>query len=256
MAPEGSNVVPNENDLLKDPAVLAALLARFEIVDLSHTLETGIPAYPTHARFGQVLVEDYELGDVARHYQITLDEHNGTHMDAPLHFIPDGPAHYGIDEVPLERLSGRAATVVAPPDLPPTGLLSAAHIRSWEEEHGSIEPRDRVLLSYGWEKLWATGREGRRFVAGWPGLSGEAAEYLVGKGVSLVGCDTLAVDASTAAENPAHHALLGDEVYIVENLKNLRSLPPFCFVMTYPLKMKGGSGSPVRAVALIPREES
>ena len=240
-------------DRLTAPSALATLLTGFEMVDLSHTLQVGIPTYPTHARFGQVLVEDYDLGDAARHYQVTMDEHNGTHMDAPLHFIPDGPAHYGVDEVPLERLSGRAATIAAPPDLPPTGLLGSAYIRGWEEENGPLMPGDRVLLSYGWEKLWTTGREGRRFVAEWPGLSGEAAEYLVSRGVSVVGCDTLAVDASTTTENPAHYALLGSEVYIIENLKNLTSLPPFCFVMAFPLKMKGGSGSPVRAVALVPR---
>ena len=101
-------------------------------------------------------------------------------------------------------------------------------------------------------RRWTTGPEGRRFLEDWPGLSGEAAEYLVGKGVSLVGCDTLAIDATVSTENPAHYALLGNEVYIVENLKNLDRLPPFCLFLALPLKIKGGSGSPVRAVALVP----
>jgi kynurenine formamidase len=92
---------------------------------------------------------------------------------------------------------------------------------------------------------------GRRFLEDWPGLSGEAAKYLVGKGVSLVGCDTLAIDAAVSTENPAHYALLGSEVYIVENLKNLDRLPPFCLFLALPLKIRGGSGSPVRAVALV-----
>lgn len=71
--------------------------------------------------------------------------------------------------------------------------------------------------------------------------------------MSLVGCDTLAVDAIGSEENPAHYALLGNEVYIVENLGNLDRLPPFCGFVAFPLKIKGGSGSPVRAVALVPR---
>ncbi|MBX6764270.1 MAG: cyclase family protein, partial [Rubrobacteraceae bacterium] len=54
-------------------------------------------------------------------------------------------------------------------------------------------------------------------------------------------------------EFPAHHTLLGNEVYIVENLANLRSLPPFCMFMAFPLKIRGGSGSPVRALALVPK---
>jgi len=224
----------------------------YEWVDLSHTLEENIPAYPTHARFGKTLYESYEYGDAALHYGLTMSEHTGTHMDAPLHFISEGPAHYGTDEIPLDRLAGRAATIEAT-DLGAGGLLGVMRIEVWEEEHGPIEAGDRVLIRYGWGLRWATGQEGRRFLEDWPGLSGEAAEYLVGKGVSLVGCDTLAIDATVSTENPAHYTLLGAEVYIVENLKNLERLPPFCLFLALPLKIEGGSGSPVRAVALVPR---
>jgi kynurenine formamidase len=171
-------------------------------------------------------------------------------MDAPLHFISEGPAHYGTDEIPLDCLAGRAATIEAT-DLGAGGLLGVGRIEAWEEEHGPIEAGDRVLIRYGWDRRWTTGPERRHFLEDWPGLSGEAAKYLVGKGVSLVGCDTLAVDATVSTENPAHYALLGSEVYIVENLKNLDRLPPFCFFLALPLKIKGGSGSPVRAVALV-----
>jgi kynurenine formamidase len=241
--------VLNEKDLL----ALTEQLRSSQWVDLSYTLEEGIPAWPTHARFGHVLYESYELGDVSRHYGLTMSEHTGTHMDAPLHFIAKGPAHYGIDKVPLERLAGRAATITAP-ELPSGGLLTVAHIREWEEKHGQIEEGDRVLVRYGWDQRWGTGPEGTGFLEDWPGLSGGAAEYLVEQGVSLVGCDTVAVDAFGSEENPAHHTLLGNEVYIVENLKNLDKLPPFCFFMAFPLKVKDGSGSPVRAVALVPKE--
>jgi len=231
---------------------LAALLLDFEVVDLTHTLEAGIPVWPTHARFGHTLYESQELGDVATQFALTMGEHTGTHMDAPLHFISEGPGSYGIDEVPLDRLTGRAAVIEAP-DLPPVGLLTAEHVREWEGEHGPIRERDRVLIRYGWDARWGTGAEGTSFLEDWPGLGQDAAEYLVEKGVSLVGCDTLAVDAFGSEENPAHYVLLGNEVYIVENLKNLGTLPPFCLFMAFPLKVKGGSGSPVRAVALVSR---
>ena len=224
----------------------------YEWVDLSHTLEENIPAYPTHARFGKALYESYEYGDPARHYGLNMSEHTGTHMDAPLHFIPEGPAHYGTDEIPLDRLAGRAATIVAT-DLGVGDLMDVKHVEAWEAEHGAIEMGDKVLIRYGWDSRWTTGPEGRRFLEDWPGLSGEAAEYLVGKDVSLVGCDTLAIDATVSTQNPAHYALLGNEVYIVENLNNLDRLPPFCLFLALPLKIRGGSGSPVRAVALVPR---
>jgi kynurenine formamidase len=221
-------------------------------VDLSHALEAGIPAWPTHARFSSVLYESQALGDVATHHGLTMDEHTGTHMDAPLHFVSEGPAHYGTDKIPLERLAGRAATIEAT-DLAAGDLLGVDRIEAWEREHGPIEPGDRVLFRYGWDERWATGPAGRRFLGDWPGLSGGAAEYLVGRGTALVGCDTLAVDAAGSEENPAHHALLGNEVYVVENLNNLNRLPPFCLFVALPLKIRGGSGSPVRAVALVPR---
>jgi kynurenine formamidase len=237
-----------------DPTELAAHLLRCKVVDLSHTLEEGIPAWPTHARFGRTIYEDYALGNVARHYGTTMSEHTGTHMDAPLHFIQSGPAHYGSDQIPLDRLVGRAVTIETT-SLEAGGFLEVETLRAWEE-NGPIEAGDRVLFRYGSDTRWATGPEGRSFLEDWPVLSREVAGYLVEKGISLVGCDTIAVDAAGSRENPAHHILLGNEVYIVENLKNLDRLPPFSLFVALTLKIRDGSGSPVRAVALLPEVET
>jgi kynurenine formamidase len=240
--------VPDADDWL----ALAERLRGFRWVDLSHALEEDIPAWSTHARFGRTLYESYEYGDVARHSGLTLSEHTGTHLDAPLHFIRRGPAHYSVDDVPLDRLVCRAASIDAT-DLDPAGLLGVDRVRAWEAEHGRIEAGDGVLIRYGWDERWGTGPAGRRFLNDWPGLGGEAAKYLAERRVSLVGCDTVSVDAAVSGESPAHYALLGSEVYVVENLNNLDRLPPFCLFMAFPLKIRGGSGSPVRAVALAPR---
>jgi kynurenine formamidase len=221
-----------------------------EWVDLTHTLAEGIPAVPTHARYGHTLYESYEYGDPACHYRVTMGEHSGTHMDAPLHFVAEGDAHYDIASVPLDRLSGRAATVEVT-DLGPDDRLGVDHLEAWEDEHGDIEAGDRVLLRFGWDERWDTGASGRAFHEDWPGLSLEAAEYLTGKGVAMVGCDTFAIDAARAEGFPAHHELLGNETYIVENLANLAELPPFSLLFTFPLKIDDGSGSPIRAVALV-----
>jgi kynurenine formamidase len=238
---------PDADDLLS----LARRLRSFRWVDLSHALEENIPAWPTHARFGRTLYESYEYGDVARHSGLTLGEHTGTHLDAPLHFIGSGPAHYAVDDVPLDRLACRATTIDAT-DLGPDGLLGVDRVRAWEAEYGRIEAGDGVLIRYGWDERWRTGPAGRRFLEDWPGLGEEAAEYLAERHVSLVGCDTVSVDAAASGESPAHYALLGSEVYVVENLNNLDRLPPFCLFMAFPLKIGGGSGSPVRALALAP----
>lgn len=171
-------------------------------------------------------------------------------MDAPLHFIPEGEAHYDIASIPLERLIGRAATIEAT-DLGPDERLTVAHLEEWEDNHGDIEAGDRVLIRFGWDRYWDTGTAGRKFLDDWPGLSIEAAEYLTGKDVTMVGCDTLAIDAARSEEFSAHYELLGNETYILENLANLGTLPPFSTLFTFPLKIDEGSGSPIRAVAVI-----
>ncbi|WP_049983639.1 cyclase family protein [Halorubrum sp. BV1] len=221
-----------------------------EVVDLSQTLEEGIPAVPTHARYGHTLYESYERGDVACHYRLTLGEHTGTHIDAPLHFIPEGDAHYDIASVPLERLIGRAATIDVT-DIEENSTVSAERIAEWEENHGELEEGDRVLFQFGWDQRWDTGPDGDQYLADWPGLSEEAATYLTDAGVALVGCDTAAIDVAHDESFPAHYELLGNETYIVENLTNLADLPPFSLLVTLPLKIEDGSGSPIRAVAVV-----
>jgi len=227
-----------------------ASLADAEWVDLTHTLEEGIPSVPTHARYGHTLYQSYEYGDPACHYRVSMGEHTGTHMDAPLHFVAEGDAHYDIASVPLDRLVGRAVTIEAT-DLGPDDRITVDHVTAWEAEHGDIEADDRVLFRFGWDERWGTGESGQAFYEDWPGLSHEAAEYLTDRGVALVGTDAFAIDATRAEEFPAHHELLGSETYILENLANLAALPPVSLLFTFPLKIAEGSGSPIRAVALV-----
>ncbi|MFC6615972.1 cyclase family protein [Halopenitus salinus] len=227
-----------------------ATLTDAEWVDLTHTLEEDIPAVPTHARFGHTLYESYEWGDEACHYRITMGEHSGTHIDAPLHFIAEGDAHYDVASIPLECLVGRAATIDAT-DVEGGKTVTRERIETWEQEHGSLRNGDRVLFWFGWDRYWDTGETGQEYLDSWPGLSAKAAAYLTDIGIDLVGCDTAAVDASGNDEFPAHYELLGEETYIVENLTNLDQLPAFSALFTFPLKIDSGSGSPIRAVAMI-----
>jgi kynurenine formamidase len=229
-------------------------LKGMEVVDLSHLLEPLIPSWPTHAKYGHHLVESYTLGDVSCHYQLTMSEHTGTHFDAPLHFIGEGPYHYGIDQVPLEAVIGRALTISAT-SIEPCGLVSREFIASWERQHGDIQPGDVVLFHFGWDRRWGRRPEGASFLRDWPGLSREAAEYLVDKQVKVVGTDALSIDSYPSTDFPSHYTLLGNGVLIGENFANLGALPPSSLFMAFPLKIKGGSGSPIRAVAFVPRPE-
>lgn len=226
------------------------LFAEAEWVDLTHSLEEGIPSVPTHARYGHTLYQSYERGDVACHYRISMGEHTGTHVDAPLHFIADGDAHYDVATIPIARLVGRAATIDVT-DVGPAETVDRERIEEWESEHGPLEAGDRVLFRFGWDRYWSADEDANDFLTDWPGLAADAAAYLTDCDVELVGCDTAAIDAAGAEEFPAHYELLGNETYIVENLTNLGELPPVSILFTFPLKIAEGSGSPIRAVALV-----
>ena len=226
------------------------LFAEAEWVDLTHSLEEGIPSVPSHARYGHTLYQSYDRGDTACHYRISMGEHTGTHVDAPLHFISDGAAHYDIASVPIHRLVGRAVTIDVT-DVGPGETVSREQIEEWEAEHVPIESGDRVLFQFGWDRYWSADDDANEFLKQWPGLSADAAAYLTESDVRLVGCDTAAIDAAGAEEFPAHYELLGNETYIIENLTNLEKLPPESLLFTFPLKIEEGSGSPIRAVALV-----
>src|SRR5690625_2577611 len=121
-----------------------------EVVDLTHILEEGIPAWPTHAKYRHTIVETYKKGDDACHYELIMSEHSGTHIDAPLHFIDGGKS---IADMPLTHFSGRAATIQAT-SLGPKELFTKEHIVQWEQMNGPILKNDFVFVHFGWGKYW------------------------------------------------------------------------------------------------------
>lgn len=221
-------------------------LGRLTPVDLAHVLTAGMPSWPTHAAFTHDLLESYALGQESCHYKITMDEHSGTHIDAPSHFIAEGPAHYGIDEVPLDRLFGRAVAIEAS-WLEPGAALSREAIRAWESDHGAISVGDAVLIHFGWDRRWNS----PDFLVDWPGLGADGADYLVSKQVRMVGTDALSMDRYDSTDYPAHRTLLGHGVLIAENLDRVGELPAFSYLISLPLPIGDGSGSPVRPIALV-----
>jgi kynurenine formamidase len=134
--------------------------------------------------------------------------------------------------------------------------LTVEEVRAWEEEHGEIGEGSIVLLSCGWAERWTTvhGVENQPYHGNNPGLSEEAASYLAERGVKLVGGDVPTVDVGSDHEEPAHRVLLPKGVLVLENAVNLDQVPPRgAFFVGLPLRILGGTGYPVRAIALIPR---
>ncbi|MGH9455149.1 MAG: cyclase family protein, partial [Terriglobia bacterium] len=186
-------------------------------------------------------------------YQLTLNEHSGTHVDAPAHFISDAKpdAHVTIDHVPPTRLIGRGVRIdcrkFKEGDVVPRDFVTA-----WENSHGEILAGDIVLFNFGWSEYWALRPNSKRYIEGWPGVSMEVATYLIEKPVGALGVDTLSPDAPEALRtSPIHPVVLEKQVLLIENLCNLSELPDFFLFMALPLKIRDGSGSPIRPIAFV-----
>lgn len=227
--------------------MIEAIRDQARVIDLSYTMELNMPFWPTQPKYESTVVESYESGGASFHCAVRISEHTGTHIDAPKHFIPGGCP---VDELDPRTVMGRGVTIHAE-NVEPCGLLSLDQIREFEAENGQIRAGDIVMFRFGWEDKYAAGSGGKGFLEDWPGLSGEAAQYLAEKNVAAVGCDTLALDAFGVNQYVCHEILLGKGIPIMENLCNLSELPPFCGVIGLQNKFKGGSGSPIRLVAFV-----
>lgn len=238
-------------------ADLAHLLGRMDLVDLSQPYLEDMPAQHGHSRYFHGLWDSFETGSIALSYQLVLNEHSGTHVDAPAHFVPTGhPAHRTIDEEPLDRFHGRALTFDVRERVG-SEVVSAADLLHLEAALGvQIGKGDIVFLHFGWDQLWGPRSQGRDYVTSYPGLSRDGAELLVERGVSTVGSDTISIDPTGVADAPAHQVLLGSGVLIVENLTSLARVVGQSYAFIAPLKIGGGSGAPTRAFAFIEHLES
>src|SRR6266542_2770109 len=141
--------------LMMDTASLLEMLRSARLVDLSQTLEEHMPNFPTHSKFYHSLWGSYWHGDRSLTYQLVLNEHNGTHVDAPAHFISDAKprAHITIDAVPVGRLMGRGVRM----DCRAFGEgqnVPREFVVEWEAQHGKLNRGDIVLFYFGWASHW------------------------------------------------------------------------------------------------------
>jgi len=192
-------------------------------------------------------------------------EHGGTHLDSPLHFAE---GHPGTDQIPVKNLIAPAAVVdiAAACAQNPDYLLSAKDITQWEAAHGQIPEGIIVLIHTGWGKYWpdakhylGTDEHGVAAVAKlhFPGISEEAASLLVSRKVAGVGIDTASVDYGQSKDFKTHRALYSHDVYGLENVANLEQLPATgALLIALPMKIKSGTGGPVRIVAVLPNGQA
>ena len=157
----------------------------YDMIDLTHTLRATIPFWPTHPKFEMQQVSSLDDGKESSYHSVCLSEHSGTHFDAPSHFIRGAKT---IRDVPIQKFFGRMAKIDALGQAPDS-QLSAEKILEFEKSHGMLEAGDAALFYFGWSQFWEHPTRAAEFLDGWPGLSVDAADLLVLRGVRLAGTD-------------------------------------------------------------------
>ena len=226
-----------------------------DVVDLTHPFSPSLPVYP-----GYKPLQIRERFSVARDgfaaNDVTFDEHTGTHVDAPSHFVPGAVS---ADRLPVDRLIAPLA-VIALADRAakePDTLVSVDDLLQWEKRHGRIPAGALVAMHSGWDAR-ATNidqflNRDAKGTMHMPGFSEQAARFLVGeRNICGVGVDTLSLDAGAAQKFVAHVAILGAGKYGVEMMANLSRVPSSgATVIVGAPKHVGATGGPARVLAVI-----
>lgn len=246
----------------KDPV---AILMDAHWVDLTHAFDANAIYWPTNVPFSKDTAF-YGITDKGFFYAsfiFTAEEHGGTHFDAPLHFgHPDSPT---VEQIPLRQLMGPGVVVdVSEKALNDRDyLVSVADFMEWEVQHGTIPAESIILIRTGYGQFWpdplaytGTDLTGAEAVAHlrFPGLDPDAAQWLVdNRNINAIGLDTPSIDRGQSVYFKAHRILCDAEITIYENVANLEKLPESgSFIIALPMKIKGGSGAPLRIIAMIP----
>ena len=240
-------------------------LADARLVDLSHPFNAKTIYWPTAQRFKLTEVADGQT-EGGWHYSANNfegAEHGGTHLDAPIHFSADGVT---ADKVPLRKVVGPAVTVDvrSKANADPDYLVAVSDLMAFEAANGRIARNTIVLLRTGWSSRWpdakrylGTAERGEAAVPKlhFPGLSEEAARWLVTeRRIRAVGIDTASIDRGQSSAFEAHRVLAAAQVPVFENVTALERVPAEGFqVVALPMKIEGGSGGPLRTIAVIPR---
>jgi kynurenine formamidase len=238
-------------------------LAKARVIDLTHPFDDKTIYWPTSPSAFEIKSLANGMTPGGWFYasnSICTPEHGGTHLDAPLHFSKDGrPA----DQVPPRQLIAAAAVldVSAKAAGNPDYRLTLDDVKGWEKAHGAIAPGTIVLLRTGWSRRWPDKKAylgddtpGDASKLHFPSYGAEAARYLVSeRRVGAIGVDTASIDYGASRDFQVHQIAAAANVPGLENVAALDQLPETgAWVVALPMKIAGGSGGPLRIVALVP----
>ncbi len=237
-------------------------LAELEWIDLSYSFDSTTLYWPNNPTGFELETEAEgmtEKGYFYSSYSLSTPEHGGTHLDAPVHFSEKGQK---LDELRLDQLTGKAVLIdvseqaLADRDY----LIDTAAIMAWEKKNGQIPEQSMVLFRTGYgkfypdrEKYFGTAKMGMEAIPElhFPGIHPEAARFLAEKRkVKAVGLDTPSLDYGQSQDFASHQVLMGHNIPGFENMANLDQLPDSgIYIVALPMKIKGGSGGPLRVIA-------
>jgi kynurenine formamidase len=234
------------------------------IVDLSHAYDASTIFWPTADPFRLEKVAD-GITPGGYYYaanNVFTSEHGGTHLDSPVHFAQ---GRQTVDRIPLDRLVGAAVVidVTDRADRDPDYQVTTADLEQAEARDGQIAAEVIVLIRTGFSRRWpdaarylGTAERGEAAVAKlhFPGVHPDAARWLMdNRQIKAIGIDTASIDYGQTSGYESHRALFARDVPAFENLTGLEALPPRgAWIVALPMKIGGGSGAPLRAVAFVP----
>ena len=213
-----------------------------KILDLTLTISNKIPTFPGSPQPNFIPWE--KIKDDGYNLELLfLSSHTGTHLDAPYHFLEKGSK---IHEISLKKLVSNAVLIKSRKKRNET--ITKTDIQKFEKKHGKIESFSSVIFWTGWQR----NLQKDNYFTKNPGLSVSAANYLASKKIGLVGIDSPSIDLGTDFKFPVHQIFAKKGMLIVENLANLEKIKSSKFhLVVLPLKLKGATGSPVRAIAFV-----
>ena len=238
-------------------------LASSRLVDLTYAFDGETVYWPTSSVGFRL--DTLAWGPTAGGYfyssaSLATPEHGGTHLDAPIHFAEGGRT---TDRIPLVSLiaPGVVLDVSDRAAVDPDYRLTPDDVLRFERAHGRIRPGTIVLLRTGWGSRWPDRKaylgddtSGDASRLHFPSFGEEAARLLVeGRQVAALGADVASIDYGASRDFPVHRISAAADVPGLENLANLAELPETGFlVIALPMKIRGGTGGPLRAVAVVP----
>ncbi len=235
-------------------------------IDLTHEFSEETIYWPTADMFKKTTAFEghTEAGYYYSAYNFCGAEHGGTHIDAPIHFFEN---RNSVDQIPVEQLIGPGVVIriIEKVKTDRNYQFSVKDILDWEEKHGTMAENSILLVDTGSGKFWpnrkdymGTDKRGPDAVKEliFPGIHPDAAEFLVTKRkIKAVGLDTPSLDFGGSKLFETHQILCEKNIPGFENVANLDKLPTNgSMIVALPMKIKGGSGSPLRIVAFIPAE--